>query len=174
MGNFSKEEKYKVLSALETIKGLVDLDEGGRTEDSSTAAAAFRSASNFGPERNQALTFAWAERFSVASNRRAICRFSCRAWYENAVMIYDVDQDYQLMAERGNYARSLEELELRESGVYIVTGWHKNGPPSGRRPWFQSPKRVFVRNESDLVVGFEDAGQDDYDDALVTISFRPL
>jgi hypothetical protein len=33
---------------------------------------------------------------------------------------------------------------------------------------------VFVRNDSDLIVGFEDAGQDDYDAAVANISFRPL
>jgi hypothetical protein len=93
MATFSKEERTKLLSALEAIRGLVESDGKGGYEDSSTSAAAFRSASNFGPERNQPLNFAWAERFTVASNRRAICRFSCRAWFENAIMIYDVDQE---------------------------------------------------------------------------------
>lgn len=119
MANFSKEEKTKLLSSLDAIRSLIEADGKGGYEDSSTSATTFRSASNFGPERNQPLNFAWAERFTVATNRRAICRFSCRAWFENAIMIYDVDQDYQLIAERGNHVRSLDEVELRESGLYI-------------------------------------------------------
>lgn len=174
MATITKEERAKVLSALDTIRMLVEVDGKPDPGYNGGGGAELKSASNFGPERNAPLNFAWAEQFDVPAGKRAICRFSFNAWFENAVMIYDVDQDYQLIAERGNYSRHAEEIELRNHARYIITGWHKNSPPQARSPWYQSPKRVFVRNDRDLVAGFEDAGQDDYDDGLVTISFRSL
>jgi hypothetical protein len=127
---------------------------------------------NFGPARNLPLNFAWSQRFEVRSEQRAICEFSFNASFENAILVYDVDQDYELVAERGNYSRKADTVELAKAGLYLVAGWHKNGRPNHRLPWEQSPKRVFVRNDRDLIVGFEDAGQDDYDDGLVKITFR--
>jgi hypothetical protein len=171
MATLSKEERTKVLSALGAIRSLVEFDGKGDYDDTKREAM-FRSASNFGPERNAPLNFAWSERFEVPPGKRAICRFSFNAWFENAIMLYDVSNDYQLIAERGNYSRPQDEVELRQPGIYIITGWHKNSPPRASSPWFQSPKRVFVSNPRDLVVGFEDAGQDDYDDGLITVTFR--
>ena len=98
MATLTKEDRTKLLSALDSIKLLVESNGKAVAEDSST------SASNFGPERNQALNFAWAERFTVADNRRAICRFSCRAWFENAQR---VGAQWKASIERAGEIRGL-------------------------------------------------------------------
>ncbi|MFM2002261.1 MAG: hypothetical protein RI963_1687 [Planctomycetota bacterium] len=132
-------------------------------------AATLESGNNWGPGRNLVLNRIWAKVIKVPANKVARVTFSFNAWYENAIIIYD-EETNQLLAERGNGAYRhaqdwASDISPNVKG-YIVTGWHKNGPANHRLPWIQSPNRIFIDTSHYVQIGFEDAGQDDYDDGL--------
>jgi hypothetical protein len=56
--------------------------------------------------------------------------------------------------------------------IYELRGYHKNTPPDGGEPWYESVERVIFANPVTKVVGYEDAGDNDFNDAVATVTWR--
>lgn len=114
--------------------------------------------------------------FTVPPQAHAVVRFAFDAMWENAIIIYS--DDYIRVVERGNYDRSTAEWDSgrNTSGraiTYIVSGWHKEGEPNGTLPWLQSRSRLLSESSNEMSIGFDDdGGDDDFNDAIATVSIR--
>lgn len=132
---------------------------------------------NWGPDGNLPLQQDKLCSIEVPANCRAEFQFSCESWYENAIIIYANNPlDPQVYSARGNYARTLSDWIAPitpQSATYLVTGWHKNGPPQHDMQWEQSPLVIKSRSDTYIEVGFEDGSDYDYNDILLTVSIRP-
>jgi len=101
-------------------------------------------------------------------------RFS--AHYENAIQIID-KRTRRVLHSYNNYFRRGAGPEWRQgagrwsyvargnSQCFVVEGLHKNSPPSGNNPWIRSRFR-----SSGNKIGFEDASDNDYNDASLRIT----
>lgn len=132
----------------------------------------------FGPDNNLEMDFTRTYALVVPPQQRAIIDFSSQAAWENAVCIYQLGQADNKIAERGNYSRTLARWD---SGVntglgnitFLISGWHKNSPPAGNKPWYQSPGKVVLQTALDVVFGFEDGADGDYNDIVAFIKRNP-
>ncbi|MEB7455148.1 hypothetical protein [Lysinibacillus sphaericus] len=137
---------------------------------------------NQGPERNAGIKWEWAHRVIINPGAKVIYRFSFDAWFENAVIIYDMEF-LDPLAERGNYSRTMDDFEFKNDSnkhvEHIITGWHKGSPPKASKPWYHSPKLVFpMQTEKVVMVGFSDDQANDgktdpyyFNDGLVSIIY---
>lgn len=113
-------------------------------------------------------------RVIVPNGKRAVFNFASDANWENSVCIYPEGSE-QLLVEAGNYRRPLSTFTIPENNTggntsYIVTGWHKQGESSGRRPWIQSTMLEHPYMDGHTYnFGFEDAGDGDFNDMYVTV-----
>lgn len=134
---------------------------------------------NFGPASDLPLDSAHAFRVALPPKGRLHFRFNFNAHNENAVIIYTADT-LEWVTTRGNYHRYdwdfiLPGANLGVDEHFLITGWHKDGPPDGGKPWFQSRMKIFFDTSTVASVGFEDEGGDaDFDDAVVRVNFTPL
>lgn len=131
----------------------------------------------FGPDNNLPIQASKVVRLEVPANSKAMFSFHCEADWENAICIYAVG-DYNKVHEAGNYARSRNGWTFTNDSsrpkALWISGWHKDGPPDVHLAWQQSPKQVFHRRPTVLVAGFEDAGDDDFDDISTTVLLERL
>lgn len=107
--------------------------------------------------------------------------FSSHADHENAILGYKYNnisllRTNEVLVERGNYSRSLEDAVLGPYGeeVYVmITGWHKRGAPNSSLSWFQSEIKVSSdTSRTSLagmgVLGFEDSIDLDHNDMCMS------
>lgn len=131
----------------------------------------------YGPDNSHSLIRQQVGWVKVPSGNRAKFTFSSNAAFENAACIYPQDSDNKLF-EAGNNPRRLDipfTTNTNHSGGdvwYMVTGWHKQGPPNGRLPWIQSPVLTLNSNPDSLSFGFEDSGGEDFDDMIVNVEIQ--
>ena len=130
----------------------------------------------FGPDGTKQIDFAGTHTITVLPTQRLILRFSVNAWWENAILIYS-KQTLQLLAERGNYSRSLTDYITDNSAnpeplEILVTAWHKTSPPKASNPWIQSTRFKVTEGDHILIVGFNDGGQDFFFENAVVTSTR--
>ena len=131
----------------------------------------------YGPDNNLPLNEGMAVRLTIPRYAEVQLTFSSSANYENAICIYNADMSK--IYEKGNYGRDLNAVVIGRDRTkdrqIVISGWHKNSPPAGGRPWFQSPVR-FAPNEPDRFgsgsIGFEDAGDMDYNDITTSYTFQ--
>ncbi|AJE78209.1 MULTISPECIES: hypothetical protein [Bacillus] len=127
----------------------------------------------YGPDNNKELIPSQIGWVKVPCGQRAEFHFSSNAAFENAICIYPYNSEKKL-AERGNYDRKLNDFSTPENNShkeewYQVTGWHKNSPPDGDKPWIMSALKFdYANNEYNF--GFEDSGGEDYDDMACTVN----
>ena len=124
----------------------------------------------YGPDNNLSLDEKETETLKIPKGKKAKLTFTSQAAWENAVCIYDADDDTKL-AERGNGSRTLDPVEvdatLAEQTIFIA-GFHKEGMNEGGKPWIQSKYKV---TEGSHDIGFEDGGDADYKDIVVQYEF---
>ncbi|MEE1946279.1 hypothetical protein VRU48_14235 [Pedobacter sp. KR3-3] len=132
----------------------------------------------YGPDNNLQIDWGRTIQLKVPRYAQVKLTFSAEAAWENAICIYD--SAYNKIFEKGNQAgRNLNpEVYGRnrvEERMIFITGWHKNGPADGGKPWYQSACR-FSPNAGDNfgsgVIGFEDGGDGDYNDIMVSYVFE--
>jgi len=132
----------------------------------------------YGPDNNLPIDFGKTVQLRVPRYAEVSFTFSSDAAWENAICIYDAA--YNKIIEKGNQAgRNLTPQTIgrdrTEERIIFITGWHKRGPANGSLPWYQSPCR-FSPNAGDNMgsgtIGFEDAGDGDYNDIALTYTFQ--
>lgn len=128
----------------------------------------------YGPDNNKPLDWGKVIKLKVPKYAEVELKFSSSAAWENAICIYDVN--YSKIVEKGTQhpSRNMNDYTIpraTEERIFFITGWHKNSPADGGNPWFQSSCR-YSPNNSKGVIGFEDAGDSDYDDIIVEYSFK--
>lgn len=99
----------------------------------------------FGPDRLQpSITF--ERRVMVRPGRTLVAHFNFRSNNESAIMVYGPIATNALitptvLAERGNHGRDGSAFhftnDASETVDVVFSGWYKDGPPSGARPWLE-------------------------------------
>ena len=96
---------------------------------------------------------------------------------EVAIILYDAQTTARIFTF-GNFSRA--SLGMQAIGTpaqlrVLVTAWHKNTPPNGGQPWFQSRCRFTSRvrgSTGRFVFAADDGGGDnDFNDAVATITY---
>jgi hypothetical protein len=147
--------------ALQAANGMYVCAEGGggrevvanRTaigpwETFSTIQSIPLSPAGYGPGRNLPIRDNYVA-FDVPVGAAVVMTVSFPADKEVAILVYPKDalqMQGPLVAayiERGNYSRSADEWTFRNDDAGIVlpliaTGWWKNGPPDGTKPWIEA------------------------------------
>jgi hypothetical protein len=132
----------------------------------------------YGPDNNLPIDLGRTLQLTVPRYAQVRLNFPSDAAWENAICIYDTA--YNKIVEKGNQAgRNLNPeviaRDRRGDRVVFITGWHKNGPANGGLPWNQSTCRPSPNQGDNFgsgVVGFEDAGDGDYNDIMVSYTFE--
>jgi hypothetical protein len=101
-------------------------------------------------------------RIAVPTGRRLNVGFNVSGFNENDVMVYLEDTLF-CVVERGNYNRSQAFWQsdpnlARAPEVYLISGWNKESPPDGGKPWRQSPATTIPVNGFTTVIDFHDLG----------------
>lgn len=95
---------------------------------------------------------------------------------ENAVKLIDVASGNVLFDANSHFGGLRSYICGTNTGnhpiVLELEGIHKNTPPDGRQPWHPSNARTNASGDY-LAVGYEDAGDNDFNDALVTVTASP-
>ncbi len=55
--------------------------------------------------------------------------------------------------------------------LYMLRAQHKNGPPDPKLPWVPSAESILYANNAVKIVGYEDANDGDYNDAVATVQW---
>ncbi len=112
------------------------------------------------------------------------CFFGSDAAWENCLCLTRYQPGPNITLQKSQYAvvppahptwlpRNLDMFAVYNYGpeaqVWIVSGWHKQGRPSGSLPWIQSPKREEHPAPGLTYVRFEDSGDEDWNDIWVEI-----
>jgi hypothetical protein len=121
---------------------------------------------NYGPDGTHNINWRWSHSVHIEPDQRVVYRFSVAAQFENAVIIYSMP-DLKLLAERGNYSRSLVNFEFTNKKPHavehLITAWHKASPPRAREPWQHSPSFDHIGTPQVEIVGFaDDQRRDDH------------
>lgn len=132
----------------------------------------------YGPDNSKEMNFTWVHAVQVPQGGRIVIDFSSQAAWENAICIYQLHTGDDKIAERGNHGRSLsrwvsEPNQGLATVTYLISGWHKNTPPNAGAPWHQSRGKIVLQTGSDVVFGFEDAGDNDYNDIVAFVRRNP-
>lgn len=108
----------------------------------------------------------------VCSADKTPIRFnvSFNALYENAIIIKHAKTRKNMMTFNNYYQRGAGDSwksgagswVAEQGGCYIIMGYHKKGKPDASKPFQQSK----IRREGSRI-GFEDASDNDFQDALV-------
>jgi hypothetical protein len=122
-------------------------------------------------------------RFEVPPKRQFWSSFASDAAWENCICLTRLQPVLVGSLQRSNYPntvpnhptwlpRSLNPFTYYNYGtkpdIWVVSGWHKHGGPSGSLPWIQSP--IQVNSVEPLTyVRFEDASDEDWNDIWMEI-----
>jgi hypothetical protein len=130
----------------------------------------------FGPDGNLPLSDVSRFTIQVPTGFSADLTFSSDAFNENAICIYS--DDGTKIIERGNHGRSKAPAQFPlnnspNAKQYLITGWNKNGPPDGSKPW-QPSKFHLVSDGIIFTIGYEDLtnGDNDFNDMVVTVRLK--
>lgn len=123
----------------------------------------------------------------LGPGRYLSCIFGSDAAWENCICLTRIQPAPNLTLQKSNYRvvppnhpnyapRNLDSFAYfnydSEAHIYVVSGWSKQGPPSGGLPWIQSPKREEHPAPGLTYVRFEDASDEDWDDIIVEIQIK--
>jgi hypothetical protein len=108
------------------------------------------------------LSNGFVARVQVPPGKRLNLGFNVSGFNENAIIVYLEDTLFPVV-ERGNYNRSQafwqSDPNLGGSPErYVISGWNKQSPPDGDRPWFQSGVTATSPNEFTTISTFQDLG----------------
>ncbi|MEK5378052.1 hypothetical protein [Paenibacillus sp. FSL P2-0173] len=130
-----------------------------------------------GPDDNVPLDPHKNANLKVTAGQSGVIQFKSEAAWEQAICIYD--DAGRKVAEKGTYAsegRDMNDWDVPTSTSdisYLVTGWHKQGPPLGSLPWIQSNVQVSVdSSDNSISFNYEDGPDSDFNDIVAT--YRPL
>lgn len=132
----------------------------------------------YGPDNKNSMNWGMVVPLTIPRYAEVKLTFSSDAKHENAICIYDSGS--AKIIEKGNQAgrnmnpETIKSDRLKDRVIYI-SGWHKNGPANGKLPWVQSA--VTFRpssndNNGSGYIGFEDGGDQDYNDIAVNFVFE--
>jgi len=117
-----------------------------------------------GPDRNLAINLsdAFVTRIHVPTGKRLNVGFNVSGFNENAVIVYLEDTLFSVV-ERGNYNHPQDfwQSDPNLAGfpeTYVISGWNKESPPDGGKPWRQSTVTVIFQNQFTTQVTFQDLG----------------
>lgn len=117
-----------------------------------------------GPDGNLAIIFNndFVTRIPVPTGKRLNLGFDVSGFNENDIIVYLEDTLFPVV-ERGNYNRSQafwqSDPNLAGSPeIYVISGWNKELPPNGGKPWRQSGNTVTFQNQFTTVITFQDLG----------------
>jgi len=113
---------------------------------------------------------------SVFANQKIALDITFECANENMVILRDHASGAELFNGNShmNHNRHWESPVHSGGGpkIYELRSFHKNTPPNGGEPWFESPERVIFANEVAKVVGYEDKNDGDYNDAVATVTWK--
>ena len=131
----------------------------------------------FGPAGNLFLNPTLTRMVSIPAGTGWGVSGSFNAANEVAIVLYDALTAAPIFTF-GNFSRTslgMQALGAATQTHVLVTAWHKNTPPNGGQPWFQSRCRLTsrVRRSSGRFVFAADdgVGDNDFDDAVATITY---
>src|SRR5262249_45891911 len=98
---------------------------------------------------------------------------SFEAANENCVQIYEHGTGRLLQVWNNYDGGGGSWLSPKNTGdavhVLLVVGRHKDSPPNGKKPWRLSYFKILDQTDTAVVVGWEDADDQDYNDAVAVI-----
>ena len=117
-----------------------------------------------GPDGNLPiiLTDGFVTRIQVPNGKRLNAGFNVSGFNENDIIVYLEDTLFPVV-ERGNYNRSQAFWQSDPNlapfpETYVISGWNKESPPDGGKPWRQSTVTVVFRDQFTTVMTFQDLG----------------
>lgn len=137
--------------------------EGGNALDLSTVPA-----NAMGPARNSPYFPGESFIIQVSPEHRLRLMFSFNAAFENSIILYRAS-DFEEAVHRDNRGRGnadwlTEYNNSRHPEAFIVTGWNRR---PGQNEWNYSKGKILSETSDYIQIGFEDATDGDYNDAVI-------
>ena len=124
-------------------------------------------------------TAASCHRITVPAGKSVSFSFAVGGNNENMVAITEDlgDGRPRLLTSKGNYSRSQGVFHVAaqpQAVTYVISGWCKDSPPDGKKPWLRSKAKVMpARPGVTWVIGFDDSANDgNYTDATVSVTIK--
>jgi len=119
-----------------------------------------------GPDGNLPINLSdgFVVRIQVPTGKRLNVGFDVNGFNENDIIVYLADTLFPVV-ERGNYNRSQAFWQSDPNlapfpETYVISGWNKESPPDGGKPWRQTPITTLSQDQFTTVIFFHDLGPD--------------
>ena len=117
-----------------------------------------------------------AQYLAVMQNQKITLDVTFSCAHENAVVLKEYGTGQELFNGNshmnGNRHWESPKNTSPNPKIYELRAYHKNTPPDGGQPWYESPERIVYANAITKVVGYEDLNDGDYNDAVATVGWK--
>ena len=115
-----------------------------------------------GPDGNLPINLSdgFVVRIQVPTGKRLNLGFDVNGFNENDIIVYLADTLFPVV-ERGNYNRSQAFWQSDPNlaafpETYVISGWNKESPPNGGKPWRQTPITATFPDQFSTFISFHD------------------
>lgn len=117
-----------------------------------------------GPDGNELINLSdgFVVKIQVPTGKRLNVGFNVSGYNENDIIVYLEDTLFPVV-ERGNYGRSQAFWQSDPNlapfpETYVISGWNKESPPDGGKPWRQTPITANSPDPFTTFIFFHDLG----------------